>query len=284
MTTLTNVLVVGRRRFGSVRGHRMAAIERLLVLSTVALGSVACAGDSTAKDPPTTTEPATSQTSSTRISIEQASRLADVLVKNREAGTAHVTATYDGPEGKVSFDGSVDWPSNVGLFDLAFDDASAELAPDSVAYSGSSLFQHLPELADELAARGYPGAEWTVQQIVAGSSPLVRVLSLISGASAEQRDNPTQLVARGVTVMGRETIDGEPCEGYAMDKSTYWVGLEDAMLHRIDAKLGSASVTIQLSEWGAASVELPESDRLVDAAVVTEILGAARPSQVTTGQ
>ena len=84
--------------------------------------------------------------------------------------------------------------------------------------------------------------------------------------------------------MGRETIDGEPCEGYAMDKSTYWVGLEDAMLHRIDAKLGSASVTIQLSEWGSASVELPESDRLVDAAVVTEILGAARPSQVTTGQ
>jgi hypothetical protein len=218
--------------------------------------------------------------------MDQASQLADVLVLNKEAGNAAVTAEYTSDEGVISLNGAVDWAGAQGIFDIAFPGEPSRLTPDKVAYSGSSVFQRFPGLANEFAAEGYPGVEWVVQPADPQTSALVRLFGLISSAAAEQRDNPTQLVARGVTSIGSREINGVQASGFDMGSTTYWVGQEDGRLHRLEADLAGAPVVIDFRDWGDSKVALPQDDGLVEAAVLTEILDKANvtvPSTTAAG-
>ena len=116
-----------------VREGCAVALVGLLSLAT------GCSGDddSDASRPGGQATKATSTTATSQaITMEQASRLADVLVHNRDAANAAVTAEYTTSDGVITLDGSVDWPGAQGMFNIKFPEAPNQLAPAQVAYSG----------------------------------------------------------------------------------------------------------------------------------------------------
>lgn len=250
----------GRRRWR--RWPAAAAVGALALCLSV---PSACSGNGNGRASSSTTVPA-----GRPINDEEASRLADVLVRNREAGGAELEATI--PFGSTTFrlSGRIDWQGGAGRVTVRTErqagagtsvspDTPGPVAPFDVVWNSRVVFEQVPGLEAALAAQGRPGVQWVARPLDPTSSPLHTVLQLILSSSSIQRDNPVLLRSKGVTRVRADQVQGTPVEVFDYGRTSYWVGDDDGRTHRIDAALAKTGSTAQIvfAGFGAGAVPVP---------------------------
>jgi len=224
-------------------------------------------GGSANSDTDTTTTTAETEATKTAITREQASVLADVLVKNNDLGGADVTATV--PYGVATFTmtGTIDWANHLGRVTVSTEvstevNAKATTSFD-IAFTGDTVYEQVDGLADALAATDRTPAGWVVRSLDPSTSPLDVVLSLLNTSTSIQRDNPVLLISNGTTYLGSATLDGVndgvETDRFESGRTNFWVGHDDGRLYRESADLDATDSTavIDFSNHGPRTIELP---------------------------
>lgn len=247
-------------------GAARVALRGLLAIATL----VGCSDDSRADGPSSGGSTATT-TPPRPITSDEASRLADILLNNYEAGGADLRAVVPFGVATVTLTGSIDWKNHVGRVRLHSEVTGAAQKPDfDIVWTKTTVAQQLEGLADALVAAGRPAATWVGVPLDPSSSPLHVVLSLIDSAASIQRDNPILLLSRGITFVRSDRVDGTDVDVFDLGRTTYWVS-SDAVLHRIDAELSSTGSTAEVTFTapGPRALDLPAD--VVDAADIPDI-------------
>ncbi|HMS13654.1 MAG TPA: hypothetical protein PKD80_11165 [Microthrixaceae bacterium] len=263
-----------------------------LATATIAAGSfgVGCsddAPDATPTSSTTTTEPGK------RITQEQAGVLADVQLKNYQAGGARITASV--PYGVATFHltGQVDYQLGAGRLTITPEATSSGTGPTGpsvdetpfdVVFGGETVLEQVPNLAALLAAANRSPANWVARPLDPTSSPLDIVISIIATASSIQRDNPVLLLSKGTTWLRSDRLADHPVDVYRLGRTVYWVGSDDGMLYRIEASLSAtgSTATIDLRDHGPRTIEAPATGDVVDLSSVTDLYSAARSAGGST--
>jgi hypothetical protein len=208
------------------------------------------------------------------ITQSEASVLADLLVRNHDAGGAHLVATV--PFGVATFrlTGDVDWANHVGRVTVHTDVRGRAATPDrDVVWNPDVVFEEVPGLEQRLAARGRPGVEWVARQLDPRASNLHLVLQLIDTTSSTQRDNPVLLMSNGVRWLRRDHVGATSVDVYRNQRTTYWVGRKDHRLHRLEAALGAtrSTATVTFSDLGPRTIATPDDPSIVALADVADL-------------
>ena len=236
-------------------------------------------GGSANSDTDTTATTAETEATKTAITQEQASVLADVLVKNNDLGGADVTATV--PYGVATFTmtGTIDWANHLGRVTVSTEvsteanaeanaevEAKANAKPTTsfdIAFTGDTVYEQVDGLADALVATDRAPAGWVVRSLDPSTSPLDVVLSLLNTSTSIQRDNPVLLISNGTTYLGSATLDGVndgvETDRFESGRTNFWVGHDDGRLYRESADLDATDSTavIDFSNHGPRTIELP---------------------------
>lgn len=212
------------------------------------------------------------------ITAEEASVLADLLVRNYEAGGARVDGEMPYGSASFRFDGEIDWVNHVGRIELRTEIDGAEDPPArSVVWNRSVVFEEVPGLADALAAQGRPPASWVARPLDPQAAPLHLLLQLIDTTSSNKRDNPVLLRSQGIRWLRRDVVKGAggavSVDVFENRRTTYWVGVEDRLLHRLDASLESTGTTgvLRFSDRRPRIVDTPEDPQIVALDEVREL-------------
>ena len=97
--------------------------------------------------------------------------------------------------------------------------------------------------------------------------PLDRVIAISVSLAATQRDNPLLVQQSDARFLGRDAIDGHPMDRYRYkDRAVYWVGVDDGLLHRLEATINGFAglTTFDLRGHGPRPVTLPAHDEVLD--------------------
>lgn len=237
----------------------------IAVLGCVAVIAAGCSSSGGDGASDTTDAPDAART----ITDEEASVLADILVKNQEAGGAKVRVAV--PYGAATFtlDGEVDWANDVGSVLFHADVEGAEAPEDRrVAFNADVVLEEVPGLADRLGQQGATPVNWVARPLQSTDSPLDVVLTLIIAASSTARENPVLLVQDDTQWLGTDTLSTEEGEidvdVFSSGKVRYFVD-DEGRLVRQEADLTVTSSTVTLDFWdrGPRTVGVPADDDVV---------------------
>jgi hypothetical protein len=257
------------------RNLRATAVAMCLVVAplTAALAGCSDNGSNSTKGNAATTTTTTNEGKGRRITQDEASLLADMLVKNNEVKGAAFTATV--PYGVATFtlNGEIDWEHSVAgaVVRTAITDKPSP-APFQVLFNHKIVFEQLDGLAAALEARNQPPANWVVRALDPEKSPLDVVLKLILSTSSIQRDNPVLLMSNGTKWLRNETIGGQKTAVYQYGTSQYWV-TEDGVLVKLAATLKSTGsiATVEFSDRKARTIATPEQTDVVELSAVADL-------------
>jgi hypothetical protein len=190
------------------------------------------------------------------LTDEQASALSQVLLRNLESGGASVEADVPfGPGTRLTLDGDVDWADHTGratltTFSDGDGDGTAERRDEVTEVAWSE---------QEVALRPEDG-EWSVRAADPRNTPLDQVIALIVGAAGPERDNPLLVAQSAATFVRTDSVDDVAVD--VIDGGgplTYWIGVDDGALHRLDAEIAGfeGTTTITFTDHGSRTIDLP---------------------------
>lgn len=215
------------------------------------------------------------------ITAEEASVLADLLVRNLEAGGAAVEGEMPYGPATFRFAGEIDWVNHVGRIELRTDlDTGDDPPPRAIVWNRSVVFEEVPGLADALTAQGRPAASWVARPLDPQAAPLHVLLQLIDTTSSDKRDNPVLLRSQGIRWLRRDSVtigeDNIAVDVFENRRTTYWVGVKDRLLHRLDASLESTGTTgvLRFSDRRPRIVATPEDPEIVALDEVRDLYGS----------
>jgi hypothetical protein len=93
-------------------------------------------------------------------------------------------------------------------------------------------------------------------------NPVHQMIAFLNLLSAETVDNTVNIVDQGARYLGREEIAGATVDRYRYGgdgRTTYWVGVEDGLLHRVQAELPQGRLEVDLGERGKQLIKIPGS-------------------------
>jgi hypothetical protein len=242
-------------------------VRLAVALFSVALviGVAACSGGGGGQASTTT-----STGDGTPLTDSQAAALSQVLFKNLQAGGADlaVNVAY-GQAASLVLTGIVDWTDHIGQgrLETRYTDGRASTFTDLVWTSDAVIIADPPGLAAAAAVVGRQGVRYIARRPAPDSIPLDRVIAISVSLAATQRDNPLLVQQSDARFLGRDAIDGHAMDRYRyQDRTIYWVGVDDGLLHRVEATInGFAGVTtFDLTGHGPRSVILPSHDEVLD--------------------
>ena len=236
--------------------RRIRLVVAIGMVAAVTLASVACSDD----------DGGTGQATSRVVTPEEAGVLADLLVDNHDAGGADFVATVPYGVATVELEGRIDWENHVGRATVHTEvDGKPAGADRDVVWNPNVVFEEVPGLEAEMAARGRPGVQWVARPLDPRSSSLHLLLQLIDTTSSTTRDNPVLLVSNGVRWLRTDEVDGTPVDVFRNDRTTYWVGRKDHRLHRLEARLSATDSVARLdfTDVGPRTIEVPDDPAIV---------------------
>lgn len=271
--------------------HRRMRRIGAVALCAVALAGTSCGSESASSKKTTTTVKSVARP----ITEAEASKFADVLVKNHDAKTANFVVNGPFGKGTVQMEGVVDWPNATGhLVAIATVPASGTPSGPSGAgaasgasgasgpamvkdrielyYTSKSFIQTRYGLPERLAQRGFNGAEW-IELPAKVDTGIGKILALVAGLAAESRDNPVTLMDKDVTYEGSDTFDGVKVDVFKMGSIKYAVGQEDGRIHHVSALMSGDVINIGFANWGKPTVKLPDKSKIVSADKVPDLVG-----------
>ena len=212
------------------------------------------------------------------ITPDEASRLADALVKHHDAGGARVDTrvTY----GTASFraTGEIDWVHHVGRVTVTARRSDGTAAtPFDIAFNPNVTFEQVPGLEAALAARGRPGVGWVERPLDPSTTPIHVLLRLVETASSTVRDNPVLLLQNRVRHVRSDHVDDGgkrvAVEVYDEGRTRLWIGTDDGRVHRIEADLASTGsvATVTFSAFGPRTVKVPAEAEIVPVGEVSDL-------------
>ncbi|MBL0887040.1 hypothetical protein HGK34_12240 [Myceligenerans sp. I2] len=191
------------------------------------------------------------------VTVAESRLLADVRLRNLDAGSRAISATYTDQDREMRLSGWFDFRTRTGYGMVSADG----LPSDRVAWN------------DELVATSAAGSMgkpltsldgWVAAPLDPGRSPLAVVLAVVAGLGAERPDDAALIRAGGALRLREDEAGGEPVTVFtgpapvgagAADRTPaapdtsplrYWVD-EDGLAHRVDVRLGEdwAEVTLE---------------------------------------
>lgn len=224
---------------------RVLAVRRragpAVVSLVVALASVGCS-PSPSDDAPTGAVP---------LTLEQASLLAEVLHRNREAGGARfiVTARDTTTGATVVLDGQVDWTAGQGLADATgLRDAAGEVL--AVAWT-----------RDAVAEQRITGAPFVLRGVDTSQRTADRLIAIVLGLATERPDNAQLMLQKPEAgFVRRDVLRGVDVVVLRYSERTLlWIDSDSGALLRFEGndRQGTAPVVVDLIALGPVEVELP---------------------------
>ena len=284
-------------------------LRRLVCCLALCVSAAACGGSTVAASP---TEP-----TGKPLTLAQAEILASVLVKNYEAGGTTFTVALPVPQAgasqpgaqagpqagasqsgapagpqagaspTVALRGTLDFVNGVGQG--TWQTVAAGVATDrpegSVFWTTREVVEQIPGLTAAMSSTPRPKISYLSRQITTSSATDI-VLTLLLKTASTQRENPG-LIQQGsdagdATFLRTDTLRTVPIDVYHFGKkTTYWVGHDDGVLHRLEVNLASAPGTtvIDFLEQKPVTIGGPALDEVALAAeypaVVKKLTGKA---------
>lgn len=202
-----------------------------------------------------------------RLSDDDAARLSQVLARNYDGKGATFTATLTVRAGTtLGLQGEVDWDGHRGRADVTWIGNPAPGRVVETAWSGDTIAERLPTLAQALTDAGRPAANWVGRPADPQNDILDRVVQFVAKLSATQRDNPV-LVQQDPRAawLRAEKLDGAVVDVYRYgDGLTLWVGA-DGRLRRVEGGLAgfAGPLVVRFLAAGEQQVLGPKSIDLV---------------------
>ncbi len=214
-------------------------LRRLVCCLTLVLGVGACGGS--------TVTAAQGAPEGKPLTQSQAEILASVLVKNYDGGGAIFSVAMPGPsQTTVALRGMLDFVNGIGQG--TWQTVTAGVATDrpegGVFWTAHEVIEQIPGLTAAMASTSRPAATFLSRPITTTSATDI-VLTLLLKTASTQRENPGLIqqgsAAGDATFLRTDTLRSVPIDVYHFGKkTTYWVGRDDGVLHRLEANLASA--------------------------------------------
>ncbi|SFL61712.1 hypothetical protein [Geodermatophilus ruber] len=213
------------------------------------------------------------------ITEGEATVLADLLVRNREAGGANFVITAPYGEGTVlTLTGEVDFTGSAGRAQAVtrYGDERPEELRTLFFTADQVWFGDVPGLAEALGEAGLPEARYVRRPTATGDQlPLTDVLvRLVLNLAAEEADDPAAFRGSDYTWQGDRSIDGQLTSVFAAEAGwSVAVDRSDDVLVQYVTRLPELpfDVTVTLSDHGSREIALPGDEETVDGAEHPEI-------------
>lgn len=210
------------------------------------------------------------------ITAAEAQVLADVLYRNVEEGGADVTATAQyAEEALLTMTGSVDFTTKTGTLDTTTVFATGQ--PDEVRtiyFSTDRLvIGNVPGLTDAMSAAGRTGVQYLRSDLNQQGRLVDNIVGMIIRLTADQADDPDNLLAAGYTWEGPGRIDSVDTNTFRNGTASISVGVEDELLYQFTAPPpdNTFPVQITLANHGPREIAFPPEEQIADASAYPEI-------------
>ena len=199
--------------------------------------------------------PATKSEAGRPVSDAEALILARLLERNYSDGGARFegVVTFPGPT-RVAIRGVVDWRRIGGRADLR---EAGHPARDS-----RRILWNKRLVLAQAGRAGAASRRWDPAAADRDAGPVQFYLDFLALLSARNIDNVALIRDRGARFRGTDEVDGVPVRIFdlgAGTRTSYWVGIEDQRLHRVETRVdrygGDAALTF--TARGPRRIKLP---------------------------
>jgi outer membrane lipoprotein-sorting protein len=223
----------------------------LRALAALACGAVLLAGCGDSSRTATTAASTTATTAGRPVTDEQALVLARLLQQNWQRGGATFAGTFPIQGTEVEMRGRVDFRDGRGAATLT--DPTGER-------------RRYVWTRSEVLAQSAPGASrYNRQAPDPDGDPVHATIRVINLLSAETIDNTTNIKDQDARLLRSETAGGTAVDVYrygADGHTTYWVGHDDGLLRKIQARFPDGRVlTVTLTAHRPVRVKMPRTGR-----------------------
>lgn len=180
------------------------------------------------------------------VDEQQALVLARLLYRNWERGGATFEATMPLHGTEIEIEGEVDFRSGRGVATLR---------------DRSGQERRYRWTRKKVYAQAAPGSsDFEIQRPDPDGNPVHRAIAFLNLLSAETVDNTVNIIDQGAHYLGRDEIGGRPVDRFRYGgdgRTTYWVGVDDGLLHRVRAEFADGPLTVDLISHGPVRIEMP---------------------------
>lgn len=196
------------------------------------------------------------------LTSQQASRLADVLFDNLDAGGATFTISARSADGEtMALTGEVDWAGHTGRADVVATGPEEDLV--EVVWTEDVILERRPALLQGL------GFDYVARAPSPATRTIDRLVAVVAALAGEQRDNPLLIQQTpGSASFGVQTLGGREVEVLRYgDENRYWLDVESGELRRFEQPPSADrdAFVLDLTERGPQSVSLPPIDATIPA-------------------
>lgn len=208
------------------------------------------------------------------ITDDEAARLAETLVNNRELGGADFEITSRLPNGDTAtLGGEVDWAGLSGRATVTTSAGAAAVA--EVVWTETDVYERIPDLTD-LAAQVGDDIAWVSRAPDPDGRDIDAMIEVLLGLSAQEVDNAVLLQQEPGTAHLR--TDTVASRGVDVDVFRYgtgtilWIEQDGTTMWRFESLSNDRPLVADLFDHGPRTIEVPDA---VPAESVAELYEAA---------
>ncbi len=211
-----------------------------------------------------------------QITADEAQVLADVLYRNVEEGGADVTVSAQyAAEALLTMTGSVDFTTKTGTLDTTtvFETGQPDEVRTIYFSSDRLVIGNIPGLTDAMGAAGREGVQYLRSDLNQQGRLVDNIVGMLVRLTADQADDPDNLIAAGYTWEGPGRIDSVATNTFQHGAASISVGVEDELLYQFTAPPpdNTFPVQITLANHGPHEIDFPPEEQIADAAAYPEI-------------
>lgn len=208
------------------------------------------------------------------ITDDEAARLAETLVNNRELGGADFQVTARLPNGDTAtLEGEVDWADLSGRATVTTSAGPAAVA--EVVWTETDVYERIPDLTD-LAAQMGDDIEWVSRRPDPDGRDIDAMIEVLLGLSAQDVDNAVLIQQEPGTAHLR--TDEVAAQGVSVDVFRYgtgtilWIEQDGTTMWRFESLSNDRPLVADLFDHGERTIEVPDA---VPAESVADLYDAA---------
>lgn len=208
------------------------------------------------------------------ITDDEAARLAETLVNNRELGGADFQVTARLTNGAtLTMEGTVDWADLSGRATVGTSEGPAAVA--EVVWTETDVYERVPDLTD-LAAQTGQDIEWVSRAPDPNGRDIDAVIGVLLGLAAQEIDNAVLLQQEpGTAHLRSDTVATQDVDVDVFRYGTgtiLWIEQDGTTMWRFESLSNDRPLVADLFDHGPRTIDVPDA---VPAESVPELYDAA---------